>query len=267
MLELPDWIFWTMLAFPIIFALLFFLSVYAVGFSTIKAFLKAKRHKSTILFVFRKDKRIDLMSGSYGEGMIDVPGGEVLVRPDAKYILPNGLPAGIVFEQYAVTLTPEVITAAENLRALGFNSAYELELYKNIKQRIEAGEEVSEREKEFVKAVDERIKDKKLFFTAAVHAIENFLTEINPAMIKARIERRVAKEMEGMRRTDWAKIVMLISILMIVGAIALYIVQMAFSSQQTPGWVSSIIQAIEGSKAKVISQNATAAASTPIGLG
>ena len=257
MLVLPDWIFWSLLATPIPLFIFLFMMVWAVGLKTIKAFIKAKKHHSLIAFFVRKNGTISYESGPYGEGMLDIPQGEVVINPQGVYRLPNNLPAVIVFEQYGVNLTPEVIKSTEDLKAVGFSNLAELELYQKTKMDINAGKDVEPALVKWVQTIDERLGEAKMYINSVIQSVENFLREINPALIKARIERRVAREMEGMRKTDWAKIVMLLTIFLIGASIAIFIIQSSFSSQQTPGWVSTLIKSMQGRQTRVISHNTT----------
>jgi len=229
-----------MLAFPIPFIILLFLIIYGVGFRMIKAFLTAKLKKSLVVFMVRRNRILDIVSGKYEAGTMDIPDGVMLVNPDGVYRLPNNLPAGISFEQYSgVNLTPEVIKASQQLRKEGFQNLQQVNEFVKELQENGNGEE------------KEKLKG---FILEPIHAIQNFLLNIDASFIKSRIEKRVARELEGMRKTDWAKIVMLLVILMIGASIAVYILSMSQSTEM-PGWAKALMKSME--MKRVVTANTT----------
>jgi len=221
-------------------------------------FLKAKMKGNPIIINLRKDKVIEFLTGKYQDGSIETKKkGLFLTIPDAMYRSPVGTPAGIAFEEYGTVLTPEFIAATEELNSKGFKSLKDIDnavamLNQETKEIIDKIEGIdselsvlqqdsksnktliekyketrAELEKKLTEATDRKKENTKLILPIhAIQTVKNFFVyNINPMMIKARIERRAAELASEMKKGFDIKWIFGIVLLFIGAALAYAIVQ------------------------------------------
>lgn len=245
-------------------------------------FLKAKMKGSPIIINLRKDKCIEFLTGKYQDGSIETKKkGIFLTIPEAMYRSPIGTPAGIAFEEYGTVLTPEFIAATEELDSKGFKSLKDVDMAvemlnketKDVIDKIDgidselavlqqdskANKTLIEKYKEtrielekILNEAMERRKEntQKVLPIHAIHKVKNFfIYNINPMMIKARIERKAAELASEMKKGFDIKWIFGIVLLFIGAALAYAIVQSQSGGAANANYLQQIANAIAESKA------------------
>lgn len=252
-------------------------------------FLRAKLKGSPIIINLRKDKVLEFLTGKYQDGSIETKKkGIFLTIPDAMYRSPVGTPAGIAFEEYGTVLTPEFIAATEELNSKGFKSLKDVDMAvdmlnresKDLIDKIEGidnelfilqqdskqnkvliekyKETKAELEKRLEEAIEHRkVETKRILPIHAIQTVKNFfIYNINPMMIKARIERKAAELASEMKKGFDIKWIFGIVLLFIGAALAYAIVQSQSGQASQANYLAQI--------ANQIAQNNAVQPTTPI---
>lgn len=218
---------------------------------------KAKITGRTLFLVGRKDRKLDFMTVKYEGGLgRSKKYGDYLIVPDSIYTTTSGVSCGLVFEPYGVTLPKEFIDATSTLRDMGIQRFDEMEKSKEVldKQfKTEGNPKLlsPEEQKLIIKA---RLMAENRM-TKSIDSVTNFFKyHVNPHSIRSAVNRSVAEVVEQYHKTDWAKITVMIVIILIGGALAYFIISSGIAQQPSPIQVPNIPQPATTSPATPPSQ-------------
>lgn len=108
--------------------IVFVFMIFIIAGGPLIQMIKSKLFGRTMLFIFRKDRKVVMLGGKYESGSIRTDKyGDYTVTPQTTYMLPNGLSIGVVYEPYGATLPENFIKSAEELRSLGNESYQQVE--------------------------------------------------------------------------------------------------------------------------------------------
>ena len=256
-LGLDNW-FWTLGTLVIgLLAIVFVIIV--KGGKPLANVLKHQFLNWPLLLVVRKDKAAELKAMPYDTGCFLDKTKEFIAVPEAAYRLVGGGMVAIADERYGVTLpfdlvifameakkkkvSPTTFINAINAMREGDEDGGKVtapdgteikteatltETLKKIKAELlvkhlyEIGDEVDKQ----TGKTKRYIKPLKILKTIDVQAIANFfLYNINPFALTARVEKRVTQKYQEITNKDWGKVVVLVSMMLIVAAIAVVILR------------------------------------------
>lgn len=246
-------------AFNIIFAvvaIIFFLTLGSIPFT----FMKAKIGGNPILAVWRKDKKIDLITGKFSEGMIESKKGNWLVVPDSVGLFPNSVAGAIAHQDYGVSLSPDFI---RSVTAARLGVAVNIGTDENPQYTITKMRDYGELER-FVEDWQKKNPDKELYVrtmnpggsTLRIQDVVGFFKyNVNPTFIKSRVERKAAEIIAEQRKFP-IKWVFAFVMLILGVAIAYVIITQTMGQQAIAQQVADIFRQV-GKVPQIFNQTGT----------
>jgi hypothetical protein len=214
-------------------------------------FLRASRKGIPLLGVITKAGMIDFRVGRMSSGTIQTKKyGEFVVTPGSMYPSTDGkVPFGVAYSDYGATMNPRMFQAFTDLKEKGFENIDEAEEFFSrqiecekcgfngwpIVKEIKEGKRIIDFKLLCPTCKDEgKIKVKKNLTLDTPNnktirfqdVIGMFKYNINPNFIRARIERRAAELMAGLRKPPFVWIILIIGLIM-TGAVAYILINQA----------------------------------------
>lgn len=223
-----------MFLFFILFEFAIILVILLLGKGVLTATIKAKLKGSPLLVVPRRDRFMDFVTGKYSGGVLESKKyGFFVINPKSSYLTASGSRASIHPENSAVSIDYDTIRAMEVLRKHGINDIRQLDMLNPTREKIlnelannkEITKEQKEKLNQVLNGINEKLNDKEVI--DAGENIERFMRySATPTFIRAVTERKARELAKDIKGFD-PKWVMVLLVLLIGGAIAIYIIQSA----------------------------------------